>query len=124
MRTRKVVFLRRFALPEGLPTPMEVLTEIEDMRDVLLGRVEPPVRGDLALMEVADAYFARICEIESLIHAAVRDKKILPNSALEDIRKKELRLFKEIAKSAADLGSRRLTAASLRWEMEKLGKDL
>ena len=93
------------------------------MRDVLMGRIEPPVRGLLALQEVADAYFARACEWEQLILAAQADGEILKTSDYHGLRTQEIRSFKEMTKSAADLGSRRLTAETLKYNQENTGRE-
>jgi hypothetical protein len=110
---------------QGLPKPSEIRTEMERMRDVLMGRREAPVHGILALMEVADAYFARACEWEQLILAAEADGRVPKgkDSKYHSLRTQEIRSFKELAKSACDLGSRRLTAANLRHEQESRGRE-
>lgn len=94
------------------------------MMDVLLGRVPPPVDlGVSTLMEVADAYFARASEIEMLIHQLEREGKVLRGTALYKFRTGELRTFQEVAKRAADLGSRRITMEQLRMQREWTGRD-
>jgi hypothetical protein len=91
------------------------------MTDVLLGREEPPVDGVLALMETADAYFARASEIEMQIAKKAREGD-LP-SVYQKFRTTELRTFKELAKRAADLGSRRLTQAALDFQRQQTGRE-
>jgi len=116
--------VRQFRLGEGLPTPTEVRAEMADMRDVLLGRENAPIdRGVMTLQEVADGYFARACEWEQLILEAQADGRIPKNSPYHSLRTQEIRSFKELTKSAAELGSRRLTYENLRWEQEKSGRD-
>lgn len=115
--------LRSFKIGEGLPTPHEISAELEEMRDVLMGRKPSPVRGILALMEVADAYFARACELEQLILEAVREGHITKSSAYQQIRTQEIRSFKELAKSAAELGSRRVTVEQMLQEKERRGME-
>lgn len=112
-------------MSSGASEALSLSAELEDMRDVLLGRAEMPtgIGGPLALMEVADAYFGRACEIEQIILRKEREGRISSDSALSRFRKGELRSFKEQAKSACDLGSRRLTADSLRFEQERLGRE-
>jgi hypothetical protein len=118
--------VRAFQVGKGLGQATELAEELLGMRDVLLGRDQIPdgVRGGpLALMEVADAYFGRACEIEQDILRQEREGKIRSDSHLSRFRKGELRSFKEMAKAAADLGSRRLTAANLQFEQERLGRE-
>jgi len=118
--------VRAFQVGEGLKQATELAEELIEMRDVLLGREDIPVGvrgGPLALMEVADAYFGRASEIEQDILRQEREGKIRADSHLSRFRKGELRSFKEMAKAAADLGSRRLTAENLRFEQERLGRE-
>lgn len=117
--------VRSFKIGEGLPKPDAIRKEMGQMRDVLMGRAEPPMSGILALMEVADAYFARACEWEQLILAAEADGRVPKgkDSRYHSLRTQEIRSFKELAKSACDLGSRRLTAAALRHEQESKGRE-
>jgi hypothetical protein len=115
--------LRHFRIGEGLPTPAEITQELEDMRDVLMGRVDPPVSGVLALMEVADAFFARACELEQMILAGVREGRISKATQYQSIRTQEIRSFKELAKSAAELGSRRVTVEQMTQEKERRGME-
>jgi hypothetical protein len=116
--------IRHFRLGEGLPTPDLIASELQDMTDVLLGRVEPPIdKGFMTLHEVADAYFARASEITMLIQQAERDGRVTKSGAHYKIRTGELRTFLEMAKRAADLGSRRVTAESLRQEREIRGRE-
>lgn len=93
------------------------------MRDVLMGREPSPVEGVLAMMEVADAYFARACEMEQLILRGEREGKVSRGSALYKFRTQELRSFKELAAAAANLGSRRLTERVRREEQERKGRE-
>jgi hypothetical protein len=92
--------------------------ELEDMRDVLLGHEPSPVdRGILTLMEVADAYYGRAREIEQMILRAEADGQVTKGSRTYRFRTGELRAFIEMCAHAAELGSRRLTAAKLEYEM-------
>lgn len=79
--------------------------------------------GILAMMEVADAYFARACEMEQLILRGEREGTISRGSALYKFRTQELRSFKELAAGASNLGSRRLTEAVRRDEQERKGRE-
>lgn len=104
-------------LPDGLPEADDILDEIAGYMDVLMGRVDPPIkRGVHTLQEVSIAYYARAMELVILIQAAERDGEILKGSGHYRLRTGELRNFCELAKRAADLGSRRLTAEQIRVE--------
>lgn len=93
------------------------------MWDVLLGREDPPIQSGVStLMEVADAYFARANEISSLILRAIHNEHLSKGGAHDKFRTGELRNFIEVAKRAADLGSRRITARQLEVEEARLGR--
>lgn len=123
---RKSYGLRRFALAEGLPALSALRGELLDMTDVLLGRAESPIpaRRMEALMEVADAYFARASEMTMLIQQAETDGRVPKNHPYYKFRTGELRTFMEMAKRAAELGSRRITVVQLRFEQERTGREL
>ena len=87
-RKRKV---RYFQLGEGLSNVSSMREEIADMTDVLMGREDPPVAGRLSLMEVADAYFARACEMTGLIQGKELDGSVDKGSVLYKFRTGELR---------------------------------
>lgn len=90
------------------------------MRDVLMGRQQPPIdNGVMTLMEVADAYFSRAKEMEQIIHRHEADGVVLKNSKHYKFRTGELRSFIELVKSAVELGSRRVTAARLEYDMKE-----
>lgn len=106
--------VREAQVAKGLGTPKELSDEIKGYVDVLLGRVEPPIDAGVAtLMEVADAYFARGCEIDMLIHEAEREGDVLKSSQHYRFRTGELRAFLDLTKRSAELGSRRITLAQL-----------
>lgn len=116
--------LRGVVLGEGLPNLPAMQAEIEDMMDILLGRVEPPVdMGTITLMEVSDAYFSRAMEMTYLLQKGEREGTVLKGSSHYKFRTGELRTFTEIAKRAADLGSRRLSEEQLRFEQSRLGRE-
>lgn len=115
--------LRTFQVGAGLPSVGTLCDELEAMRDVLMGRVDPPVNGVLALLEVADAYFARACEMEQKILKGEREGSIDRKNPMYRFRTGELRSFKEMASRAADLGSRRLTAENIRVGQEQRGRE-
>lgn len=118
--------LRRFEIIQGLPALSSLRAELMDMTDVLLGRREPPVNGKRveALMEVADAYFARASEITMLIQMKEGQGEIPRGHAYIKFRTSELRTFMELAKRAGELGSRRVTVAQLRFEQERTGREM
>lgn len=118
--------LRLFRLGEGLPSITALQEELQDYTDVLLGRVEPPVRlrdRTLALMECADAYYSRASEIKMLIHKLEREGRVSRGDPLYVFRTGELATFLELSKRAADLGSRRLTDEQLDFEMQTKGRE-
>jgi hypothetical protein len=116
--------LRAVPMGSGVPAIPKMVEELQDMTDVLLGRRKPPIdAGHLTLMEVADAYFARASELTMKLQEAEREGQITRGSAHYRFRTGELRTFMEMAKRAADLGSRRLTEEQLHWEMAMYGRE-
>lgn len=116
--------LRQFRIPSGLPTPDEIRKEIEHYRDVLHGRAEPPIqKGVMTLMEVAEGYFSRACEMEQMIYQGKAEGWLPKNMGYEQLRTQEIRSFKELAKAATDLGSRRITFENLRFQQENRGME-
>jgi hypothetical protein len=116
--------LRDVPVGEDLPSIPMMVAELLDMRDVLMGRVPPPVdMGVLGLQEYADAYFARASEMTMLIQQGEREGTISRSSGYYKFRTGELRTFMELAKRAADLGSRRVTAARLEFDQEMKGRE-
>lgn len=118
--------LRLFGVADGL-APLPVLqAEIDEYWDVLLGRVPPPIpehRTD-ALMETADAYFARASEITAMIQRAEQEGTLVRTSPYVKFRTGELRTFMDVCKRAADMGSRRITMFQIRIEHhERRGRD-
>jgi hypothetical protein len=94
--------------------------ELDEMRDVLLGRIQPPMsNGIMTLMEVADAYYGRAKEIEQIIHRAESEGSVVRGSRTYKFRTGELRSFIEMAKGASELGSRRLTDARLEYDLHQ-----
>lgn len=89
------------------------------MRDVLLGRKDPPIiRGVLTMMEVGEAYYARASEMTALIQRKEADGIVSKGDRYYKFRTGELRTFMEACKQSIDLGSRRLTYARLEFDME------
>jgi hypothetical protein len=123
-RVRTERHARAVPLGEGIPNITVMREELADMKDVLLGRKPFPIeQGDLTLMEVADAYYARAAEMTMLIQQAEADGFVAKNTAQYKFRTGELRTFMEMAKRSADLGSRRLTQATLRFDQERYGRE-
>lgn len=86
---------------------------------MLLGRTDPPItRGVLTLMEVAEAYYARASEITAMLQRKEAEGVIAKGSTPYRFRTGELRTFMEAAKSAIELGSRRVTYARMEFDME------
>ena len=114
--------LRAIPLGESLPNVTKMMEELQDMTDILLGRKQPPINaGTITLMEVADAYFARASEMTMLIQKSEREGIISKGSSQYKFRTGELRTFLEMSKRAGELGSRRLTAEQLNFEMSSTG---
>lgn len=112
--------MRHFQLGEGVDSLHDLRVELDEMTDVLMGRVPPPVdRGILTLHEVADAYYARAKEMEGKILQAEADGTVLRGTKTYKFRTGQLRSFIEMAKGAAELGSRRVTAAKFEHDMER-----
>lgn len=100
------------------------MAEIHDMKDVLMGRVEPPIDNGVAtLMEVADAYYARAAELTMLIHEREREGIVLRGNPYYKYRTGELKVFMEMCKRAADLGSRRITFEQLQFQKVQRGRE-
>ena len=98
----------------------EMREEIDEMKDVLLGRVKPPVdTGITTLMEISEAYHARGVEMSMGLHRQEANGQVLKGSGHYKFRTGELRDFIELCRRAMDMGSRRVTA--LQMEMEARG---
>lgn len=109
--------VRDVPLMMGLPSVDELATEFEAYVDVLMGRVDPPVdAGVMTLMECADAFFARACEVDALIHKGEREGDIFRGAPHYKFRTGELRSYLDLFKRSAELGSRRLTLAQLHFQ--------
>jgi len=115
--------LRVIQVGAGLPTVAELEAELAQYWDVLLGREDAPLRGVMALLETAEQYYARASEISALILRGEKDGQIKQGDPLRKFRTGELRDFREVARRAADMGSRRLTALSVETEQAKLGRE-
>jgi hypothetical protein len=115
--------LRTTPIGIGLPPVEELRQELDDYMAILLGRVPPPVIGDHALQEVADAYYARGAEVTMLIQRGEADGVVKKGSEYYTFRNGELRTFLGIAEKSASLGSRRLTARNAEVERARLGRD-
>ena len=123
-KVKKPTLLRAFPLGAGLPNLLELEEEIDEMREVLLGRLPPPIDvGVMTLYETADAYYARICEITIEIQRCEREGQVMRGSKLYKFRTGELRTMADLTKSAAGLGSRRLAAEQLRFEQALRGHE-
>lgn len=124
---KAVSTLRDVQVGTGLPSPEDLSSEFKGYMEVLVGRVPPPVdNGVMTLMEVADAYFARAMEVTFLLHEAEREGAPMhfKGSSYYQFRTGELRDFTDLAKRAADLGSRRLTQERLEFDAIKSGVEL
>lgn len=121
---RKPKKLNAVPLGAGIPSLHSMRIEIDNMVDVLLGREASPIDvGVISMLEVADAYYGRGQEWNILIHRMEADKLIPRGHKLYLFRTGELRDFLEIAKHAAEKGSRRLTAEQIRIQQELTGRE-
>ena len=100
--------------------------EIDDAVDVLLGRSPSPItnKTTLELMEVAEAYHGRACEMQIQLMRMEAEGVIPKNSKAYKFRTGELRTFIQLCSKAIDLGSRRLTEESLKFEMSRRADEL
>jgi hypothetical protein len=118
--------VRQFTLGSGLPSPNDIREELYGYREVLFGRQDPPLdKGVMTLMEVAEGYFSRACELEQLIYRAIAEGRLVGNAKKEysALRTQEIRSFKEMSKSATELGSRRITWENIRVQQENRGLE-
>lgn len=107
--------LRDVPLSMGLPSVDALVEELKIYTDILLGRVEPPIDHGVAnLMEISNAYFARACEIDMLIHEGERNGDILRGSDFYRFRTGELRSFLDLTKRSFEMGSRMITVEQMR----------
>ena len=103
--------------PNGGSTLRAWQIELDEYREVLVGRVPPPINnGIMTMMEVADAYLARAREMEGLLHSWEAAGTVIKGSSQYRFRTGELRSFIEMARSAVELGSRRVTAAKMEYD--------
>lgn len=115
--------VRQFHVGTGF-TLADLKTELDDMIDVLLGRIDPPIdEGIGTLQEVASAYYGRAREIEAHILRCEQEKVVAKGSDEYRFRTGELRAFTELAKNACELGSRRVTKWKVEMEMRTEGLE-
>lgn len=92
----------------------ELQDELDYMKDVLLGREEPPVDlGQISDMEIASAFFGRAMEIQSLLHRAEMDGDVARNSRAYKFRTGELRDFIDLAKNRYDMFKSRMISEAI-----------
>ena len=97
-----------------MPPLSDLRAEVDEMWDVLLGHVEPPIPAGVAtLMEIAEAYHARVGYIAAGIQRAEADNVVGKGDAYYKFRTGELRTLQEVLKRSIDLGSRRITVAQM-----------
>jgi len=107
--------VRDVPLKYGLPGVDELSKELKEYTDILLGRVPCPLDNGVAtLMEISNAYFARACELDMLIHEGEREGDIEKGSSYYRFRTGELRSFLELTKRSFELGSRLVTVEQMR----------
>jgi hypothetical protein len=104
-----------------MPSIQKLRAELDGYVAVLLGREDPPdpIRGEHteSLMEYANTVYARGMEMTMVLQGLERSGHIARGSAHYKFRTGELRTFCDLAKSAAELGSRRITVA--RWAFDQ-----
>jgi hypothetical protein len=117
--TQARVGTRFFKVGEGAPDLTELRAELDEMTDVLMGRTPPPTDvGTATLMEVASAYYTRALEITGIIQRLEATGAVITKtSAHYKFRTGELRTFTELAKAATELGSRRISAIQLEFDL-------
>lgn len=124
LRIKKNTHLRAVHVGEGLPPITSIHEELLDMTDVLLGRTEPPIdAGRMTLLEIAEAYYSRAAELTMLIQAGERSGSVPKGSNYYRLRTGELRTFMDMARKAADLGSRRVSNDKLDFDMVIYGRE-
>lgn len=107
--------LRDVPLKYGLPKVEVLVAELAEYTDILLGRVPAPIdHGIATLMEISNAYFARGCELDMLIHEGEREGDIFKGSDYYKFRTGELRSFLELTKRSFEMGSRLITVEQMR----------
>lgn len=107
---------------EGVTSLKALRTELDEMKDVLFGREDPPIdNGVMTLLEVSTAYYARAAEMTAMIQRAESDGRVIKDSRHYKFRTGELRSFMELAKATMELGSRRVTHAKLEFEQSQTG---
>lgn len=107
--------IRHFGAPLPTSDIAKLRQELDDMTEVLMGRVDPPIPPENigSLMEVANAYYSRGMEIAGRIQRMEAQGVVLKNSEMYRFRTGELRTFNDMAKAACELGSRRITVAAM-----------
>lgn len=109
--------LRAFKVGKQMTDLEEWRDELDEYTDILLGRKMPPIdSGVMTLLEVANAYYARAQEIHMRILRGEASGLVPKGTPLYRFRTGELRAFREMAQSASELGSRRVTAARMEYE--------
>lgn len=103
---------------QGLPNLGALREELQGMTDILLDRDDPPIDvGVMTLMEVATAFYARAAEITAILQKAEANGVVTRGSKHYKFRTGELRTFMDMASKKIDLGSRRVTAAKMEYDM-------
>jgi hypothetical protein len=98
----------------------DMMDELMEYCNVLLGRTPPPVDyGAWTLMELAEAYHARASEMEMVIFHAEQQGKVTKGSTAYRFRTSQLRTFLEMTRRMMDMGSRRITAVQMLMDENK-----
>ena len=111
--------LQKMLLPAGMGTLERCREELNEYTDILLGRKPPPFESGVStLMEVATAAMGRALEMQARIQRGETNGTIKRGSRWYKFRTGELRTFIELAEGAVELGSRRITAARVEYDMK------
>ena len=88
--------------------------ELDQMMAVMVGRVDPPVDlGVSTMLEVSDAYLARVTEMVVAINRMETDGMVKRGSRANLFRTRELDPFGELLRKTHTAGSRRITVARM-----------
>lgn len=103
----------------GLGTVDEIMDELLDMTDVVLGRTNPPIdNGVMTRHEVCLAYYSRVCEIDILLHEHERKKRGVKGDPFSQLRTQQVRRMLEMLKAQVQAGSRALTHEQFLYQMQ------
>lgn len=111
---------------DDLPSPDEIIDELLNMSEILLGKRETPWEGQgyLDLMEIAAAFRGRALYLEQRILTEEQQGHVPRGHPYYRLRTGQIRQFVDLSKMMFDLGSRRLTHEALLQEQRYDTEDL